>query len=148
MSAGALLISVNPRYFARMRNTGDANRSAVHCNIWAGALVNNKGKYKRRPGEAVPRIPSTSGNPREKWRSGVGAVQNREEITRPSKRTAGRARIFAEDHGSRRIVFPCRSLLIQTARRTEDGARHSYRPLWSMGDGAARTRTSCAECRP
>src|ERR1700738_5133196 len=47
MSAGALLISVNPRYFARMRNTGDANRSAVHCNIWAGALVNNKGKYKR-----------------------------------------------------------------------------------------------------
>jgi hypothetical protein len=47
MSAGALLIPVNPCYFARMRNTGDANRSAVHCNIWAGALVNNKGKYKR-----------------------------------------------------------------------------------------------------
>src|ERR1700736_5120536 len=97
------------------------------------ALVNNKGKYKRRPGEAGPRIPSTSGNPRQKWRSGVGAVQNREEITRPSKRTAGRARIFAEDHVSRRIVFPCRSLLIQTLRRTEDGARHSYGPLWSLG---------------
>ena len=47
MSAGALLIPVNPCYFGRMRNTGDANRSAVHCNIWAGALVNNKGKYKR-----------------------------------------------------------------------------------------------------
>ena len=47
MSAGALLIPVNPCYFARMRTTGDANGSAVHCNIWAEALVNNKGKYKR-----------------------------------------------------------------------------------------------------
>jgi hypothetical protein len=122
-------------------------RGPVHAAL-REALVNNKGKYKRRPGEAEPGIPSTSGNPREKWRSGVGAVQNREEKTRPSKRTAGGARIFAEDHVSRRIVFPCKSLLIQTVRRTEDGARHSYGPLWSMGDGAARTRTSCVECRP
>ena len=61
MSAGALLISVNPRYFARMRNTGDANRSAVHCNIWAGALVNNKGKYKRARYTLSPYFCTTHG---------------------------------------------------------------------------------------
>ena len=61
MSAGALLIPVNPCYFARMRNTGDANRSAVHCNIWAGALVNNKGKYKRDRHTLSPYFSTTHG---------------------------------------------------------------------------------------
>ena len=61
MSVGALLIPVNPCYFARMRNTGDANRSAVHCNIWAGALVNNKGKYKRAGYTLLPYFSTTHG---------------------------------------------------------------------------------------
>ncbi len=61
MSAGALLIPINPCYFTRMRNTGDANRSAVHCNIWAGALVNNKGKYKRARYTLLPYFFTTHG---------------------------------------------------------------------------------------
>jgi hypothetical protein len=61
MSAGALLIPVNPCYFPRMRNTGDANPSAVHCNIWAGALVNNKGKYKRARHTLSPYFCTTHG---------------------------------------------------------------------------------------
>ena len=63
------------------------NDGAVSCCA-AGGACKQQGKIQAAARRGGARIPSTSGNPREKWRSGVSAAQNRQEITRPSKRTA------------------------------------------------------------
>jgi hypothetical protein len=41
MKAGALLIPVDPCYFAAIKDTGDPKLGALRCNIWAGGLVKN-----------------------------------------------------------------------------------------------------------
>jgi hypothetical protein len=87
---------------------GDKRR-AVLCCAAAGACK-QQAKYKQRPEAVEPRIPSTGGNIWQNWRSGIGAVQNGEEIASPNRRTAGGA-----DLGKgRTLFFPAKPLLIRT----------------------------------
>jgi hypothetical protein len=110
MSAGALLIPVNPCYFARMRNIGDANRSAVHCNIWAGALVNNKGKYKRARHTLAPIIRQLTEFPRL-----FPVLRCMQASLRPGG--TRRSRPARQPNGVPAIVDACRSLQIPRLRR-------------------------------
>ena len=91
------------------------------CAALRGALVNNKGKYKRRAGEAEPRIPSSTGNHGEKRPLGIVAMQNGQEISTRNKRTGRFAPIRSSTAHCYSLQTPADSDDADACERTEMG---------------------------
>ena len=61
MNLGTRSVPVNPCYFERAQNTGDAKRSVVHCNIRAGGIVKNNENTSAPAHTVSPSIYTTHG---------------------------------------------------------------------------------------